>query len=145
MSVLILVSAIVLSQVPKAQVPQQKPLPIDSMTAQQQKEWLLAYLMVDLRFNDKKVAEWEKKLNAMTPTQIAATAKAYIIKKEEKRLRDERNFAIKMAKMQIRAQTYWHRSYYKYRYYNYNYSYPRCTAGWGYPLQPIYVGRIYSR
>jgi hypothetical protein len=79
----------------------------------------------------------------MTATENAVTAKAFILKKEEKRLRDERNFAIKMAKMQMRAQIYWHRSYYKYKYYNYSYSYPRWPSGWGYPLQPIYVGRIY--
>lgn len=100
---------------------------IDYMTTEQQKQWLLAHLMVDLHFNDKKIAEWEKKLSAMTPTMTAVTVKAYVLQQEKKRLQDDRNYAIRVAKMQLQAQTSWYRSYYKYRYYNYsNYSYPGC-------------------
>ena len=147
MNTLVLVSVIFLSQVPKPPSPGEaaaKSYPIDNMTTQQQREWLLAHMMVDLRFDDKKMATWEKKLNDMTPTQVAVASKAYILQQEKKQLQDDRNYAMRMAKMQIQAQSYWYRSYYKYKYYNYT-SYPHYgpSGGWGYPLRPIYVGRIY--
>lgn len=154
MHVLILITALSLAQVPSPTKPDATQSPgviaqhkaIDYMSTEQQKQWLLAHLMVDLHFNDKKVAEWEKKLNGMTPTMIAVTAKAYVLQQEKKQLQDDRNYAIRVAKMQLKANTYWYRSYYKYKYYNYT-SYPcygpGCGYGWGYPLRPIYVGRFY--
>jgi len=150
MNAFILAAAMVLAQtnkVPPVPSPGEiaaRSYPIDNMTTQQQKEWLLAHMMVDLRFDDKKMATWEKKLSDMTPTQVAVAAKAYILQQEKKQLQDERNYAMRMAKMQMQAQTYWHRSYYKYKYYNYtNYPYYGPSYGWGYPLRPIYIGRIY--
>jgi len=149
MYTIVIVATLVLSQVnaPPAPSPGEvaiRSYPIDSMTTQQQREWLLAHMMVDLRFDDKKMATWEKKLGDMTPTQVAVVAKAYILQQEKKKLQDDRNYAIRIAKMQIQAQSYWYRSYYKYKYYNYT-SYPSYGPGygWGYPLRPIYVGRIY--
>jgi hypothetical protein len=143
MNTLILISTILLSQVSPEVV---KTSAVDIMTTQQQREWLLVHMMVDLRFDDKKMAIWEKKLGDMTPAQVVVAAKAYILQQEKKQLQDERNYAMRMAKMQAQAQTYWYRSYYKYKYYNYtNYPiYPNYGGGnWGYPLRPIYLGRIY--
>jgi hypothetical protein len=150
MNVLILIAAISLIQAPLPLKPDATQSPgviaqhkaIDYMGTEQQKQWLLAHLMVDLHFNDKKVTEWEKKLNSMTPTMIAVTAKAYVLQQEKKQLQDDRNYAVRMAKMQIQAQSYWYRSYYKYKYYNYT-NYPCYGPSCGYPLRSIYVGRIY--
>jgi hypothetical protein len=143
MNTLVLVSVMFLSQIPPS--PGEvtaKSYAIDSMTTQQQREWLLAHMMVDLRFDDKKMATWEKKLSDMTPTQVAVAAKAYILQQEKKQLQEDRNYAMRMAKMQAQAHTYWYKTYYKYKSYNYT-SYPNYGYGWGYPLRPIYVGRIY--
>jgi hypothetical protein len=80
---------------------------IDKMTTQQQKEWLLAHLTVDLRFDEKRIAVWEKKLDAMTPTRIAVTVKSYILAQEKKQKEEK-----------ARSQ----RSYSYYRYYSRSYS-----------------------
>ena len=142
MNALILITALALAQVNKPVPPPQpgaagpssgvisQNTALDYMNAEQQKQWLLAHLMVDLHFNDKKIAEWEKKLSAMTPTMIGVTAKAYVLEQEKKKLQDDRNFAMRMAKMQMQANTYWYRTYYKSYSYS-NYSYP-CYPSWGY-------------
>jgi len=108
---------------------------LDYMTTQQQKEWLLAHLMADLHFNDKKIADWEKKLGEMTPTQIAVAAKAYALQQEKKRLDEERSYAMRLMKMQLAANQSWYRSYYKYKSYSYTTTpcyWPGCGLGGGY-------------
>ena len=106
---------------------------LDTMTTQEQKEWLLANMAVDLHFNEERIANWEKKLDAMTPTQIAVSSKAYILQQEKRRLAQERSQALKLAKIQAQGQTYWYKYYNRSRYYHYN-NYP----SYGYYRSPSY-------
>lgn len=122
---------------------------IDAMTTEQQKEWLLAYLTVDLRFDEDKIAVWEEKLNNMTPTRVAVVVKAYMLSQEKKRQQEEKAQALRLAKEQLKSQQ-WHQ-YYNYRYhYHDNYTYPiyrpayRPNYGYpvsyGYPAYPFRLG-----
>lgn len=142
MNTLVLMVAIV-AQTPYA-------INVDAMTTDQQKEWLLAHLTVDLRFDEDKIAVWEEKLDNMTPTHVAVVVKAYMLSQEKKRQQEEKAQAIRLAKEQLKSQQ-WHQ-YYSYRYhynntypaypvyrpiYRPNYGYP---VSYGYPSYPFRLG-----
>ena len=139
MNTLVFVSVMLISQT----YGEAKSDSVDKLSTQQQKEWLLAHLMVDLRFDERKITVWEKRLNDMTPTQVAVITKAYILKREKKRQQEEQNQAARIARIQLQKQSYWYKSYYKYRYSNYTSYNPGYGYNWGYPLRPIYIGRLY--